>query len=229
MSSRSRSSRSRSGELTTTSYALLGLLAVKPWSTYELAKQMDRTFSRFWPRARSKLYEEPKKLVEHGLATARAERTGRRPRTVYAITAKGRRAMARWMTEPAEGPVLEFEQLLKIFFAEQGTRADVLRALAGARAWADVRHDENVAVARSYLDGTGPFPERAAQLAVVGGFLDGFTELVREWSAWATDVVESWPAGGAAEAEPDRRVWKELVAGGAPFRSGARPPRAARS
>ena len=40
------------GELTSTSYALLGLLAVKPWTTYELAQQMDRTMSRFWPRAR---------------------------------------------------------------------------------------------------------------------------------------------------------------------------------
>ena len=27
--------------LTTTSYAILGLLAVKPWSTYELTQQMD--------------------------------------------------------------------------------------------------------------------------------------------------------------------------------------------
>ena len=26
--------------LTTTSYAILGLLAVKPWTTYELAQQM---------------------------------------------------------------------------------------------------------------------------------------------------------------------------------------------
>ena len=43
--------------LTPTSYAILGLLAIKPWTTYELAKQMDRTLNRFWPRARSKLYD----------------------------------------------------------------------------------------------------------------------------------------------------------------------------
>ena len=29
--------------LTSTSYAILGLLAVKPWTTYELAKQVDQT------------------------------------------------------------------------------------------------------------------------------------------------------------------------------------------
>ena len=46
-----------SGRLTTTSYAILGLLAIKPWTTYELAQQMDRSLRRIWPRAKSKLYE----------------------------------------------------------------------------------------------------------------------------------------------------------------------------
>src|SRR4051794_33638678 len=45
--------------LTTTSHAILGLLAIQPWSTYELTRQMDRSLGRFWPRAHSKLYEEP--------------------------------------------------------------------------------------------------------------------------------------------------------------------------
>ena len=74
------------GDLTTTSYAVLGLLALRPWTTYELAQQMDRALGQFWPPARSKLYEEPKKLVTHGLAIATRESTGRRPRTVYSIT-----------------------------------------------------------------------------------------------------------------------------------------------
>jgi hypothetical protein len=56
--------------LTTTSFAILGLLAIKPWTTYELAVQMERTLYRTWPRARSRLYEEPRKLVAHGLAVA---------------------------------------------------------------------------------------------------------------------------------------------------------------
>ena len=46
---------SRGSALTTTSYALLGLLSVKPWSTYELTQQMDRSLGRFWPRSTSKL------------------------------------------------------------------------------------------------------------------------------------------------------------------------------
>ena len=67
--------------LTTTSFAILGLLAVQPWSSYELTRQMDRSLGRIGPRAQSKLYEEPKKLVHHGLAGASAERVGLRGRT----------------------------------------------------------------------------------------------------------------------------------------------------
>ena len=57
---------------------------------------MDRSLGRFWPRAVSKLYEEPKKLVSHGLAQASTEHNGQRTRTMYAITAKGRQALASW-------------------------------------------------------------------------------------------------------------------------------------
>ena len=145
---------SSSPRLTTTSYAVLSLLAVRPMSTYELAQQMRHSFGRFWPRAQSKLYEEPKKLVEHGLATARKERVGDRPRTVYRITAEAPRARgldggAGRGAEPgvrgaAQGP-----------FAEHGTRDDALAHLAAVRAWAVERNEENLATGRAYLAGEG--------------------------------------------------------------------------
>ena len=47
------------GALTATSYAILGLLAIKPWTTYEPANQIDRTLHRLLPRARSKIDEDP--------------------------------------------------------------------------------------------------------------------------------------------------------------------------
>jgi DNA-binding PadR family transcriptional regulator len=141
--------------LTTTSYAILGLLAVQPWSTYELTRQMDRSLGRIWPRAQSKLYEEPKKLVDKGLVEALCERVGQRPRTVYRITPEGRQALAHWLQQPAQGPVLECEQLLKIFFAEHGTKTDALSTLDATRAWAKERNEGNLAAARAYLAGEG--------------------------------------------------------------------------
>jgi DNA-binding PadR family transcriptional regulator len=183
----------KDSDLTPTSYALLGLLAVQPWSTYELATQMDRTLSRFWPRAKSKLYEEPKKLVARGFATATDDPVGKRSRTVYAITSEGRHALRDWLREPAAGPVLEFEQLLKVFFSDHGSTEDLRRTLRDARAWAQERTEVNVEVGRSYLEDRGPFPERAAVNSLVGRFLDDFLETVDRWATWATHETATWP------------------------------------
>jgi PadR family transcriptional regulator, regulatory protein AphA len=197
-------------ELTTTSYAMLGMLAIRPWSTYELAQHMDRGLGRLWPRARSNLFNEPKKLVAHGLATASDEAVGRRPRTLYAITPSGRRALRRWLGTPGAGPVLEFEQLLKVFFADQGTKADALAAVRDIRAWADERDAENIAVARSYLAGVGPFPQRAAVLGVVGGFMTDFADMVGNWAEWATSIIEDWP-DDPRDAEPVWEYFEEIA------------------
>src|SRR4051794_20262293 len=160
--------------LTTTSFAILGLLAIRPWSTYELTRQMDRSLGRIWPRATSKLYEEPKKLVDAGLAVATSETVGLRPRTVYSITAAGRAALAEWLHVPGDGPVLEFEQLLKVWFSDHGSKADALASLAAARVWAGERNEENKKAAAQYLTGEGPFQHRAAQTLLAGAFLTDF-------------------------------------------------------
>jgi PadR family transcriptional regulator AphA len=212
----------RADELNTTSFAMLGMLAIRPWSTYELAKHVDRSLGALWPRARSHLFNEPKKLAVHGLATASEEMAGRRPRTVYTITPAGRRALRRWLGTPGEGPVLEFEQLLKVFFADHGTKADALQAVDNIRAWAQHRTEENIAVARSYLAGTGPFPERAAVLSVVGRFLTEFADMAATWADWAADVIDSWP-DDPSRAQPDWAFMKQLA------RRDATPPSSQRN
>ena len=179
--------------LTTTSYAILGLLAVKPWTTHELVQQVDRSLRRMWPRAQSKLYEEPKKLVAHGYAEATDDSVGRRRRTRYTITSKGRRALAAWLQEPGAGPSLEFEQLVKISFTDSGSKADIVTNLAAARAWVLEQNQENLTTARAYLEGTSAFPERAALNQLAGRFIADFYVMVAEWIDWASELVDDWP------------------------------------
>lgn len=200
--------------LTTTSYAILSLLAVRSWSTYELAQQMSRSLGRIWPRAESKLYEEPKKLVAHGFARARNDNVGDRPRTVYSITAAGQRALSAWMAEPAGGPVLEWEQLVKVVFAENGTKADALARLAEARAWAVEQNEESLATARAYAAGEAEFQERVAVTLLGGGFLTEYYRLIAEWADWATGIVERWP-DDPGRAEPDQHALERIVRRGA--------------
>jgi DNA-binding PadR family transcriptional regulator len=190
-------------ELTTTSYAILGLLSLRSWSTYELAEQMRRALGLFWPRAESGIYREPRKLEEHGLARSTVELVGQRPRTRYTITAKGRRALAQWVPTPGAGPVLEFEQLVKVFFAEQATKDDLLRTLAGAREWAEDHAASAPGIPQEYLEGRGNYPERLPWLILVGRLLDDFEQMIDRWAEWAIDVVESWP-DDLTRAEPDR-------------------------
>jgi DNA-binding PadR family transcriptional regulator len=201
----------RTPAMTTTSYAVLGLLAVKPWTTYELIRQVDRSLRRIWPRAQSKLYEEPKKLVALGFARSTPDRNGKRVRTRYTITPKGRRALATWLQRPGSGPVLECEQLLQVHFADSGTRADLLATLAATRVWVREQNVEHLAVARAYLTGEGAFPERAAVNLLGGRFLTEFYEMVDRWAAWATAVVEQWPED-LRTAVPDRTAMAEAVA-----------------
>ena len=178
---------------TTTSFAILGLLAIKPWTTYDLIRQVDRSLRRMWPRTQSKLYEEPKKLVALGFAEATEEQVGKRRRTWYAITPAGRAALAGWLAEPGDGPMLEFEQLVKIHFADRGTKEAVRAGLAATLAWVAAQNEENVAAARAYLDGAGEFPERAAVNHLVGRFLTDFYAMVTDWANWAIETVDTWP------------------------------------
>jgi PadR family transcriptional regulator AphA len=196
--------------MTSTSYAILGLLAVKPWTTHELVQQVDRSLRRFWPRAQSKLYEEPKKLVAHGYARATDDPIGRRRRTRYTITAKGRRALAAWLHEPGEGPVLEYEQLLKISLADSGTTADILASLAATLDWVRQQNEENLAAARAYLAGHGAFPERAALNQLTGRFLTDFYLTVARWAQWAAQIVQTWP-DNPRDAPVDPAAQREIV------------------
>jgi DNA-binding PadR family transcriptional regulator len=196
------------GKLTTTSYAVLGLLAIKPWTTYELIQQIGRGVDRLWPRSRSKLFEEPKKLVAHGLAEASPGRIGKRPRTRYVITDDGRRALAEWLAAESQQPILESEHLVKVFFAEQGTKENLQSTIAALREWAEEDVAMHAGIARSYLAGLGQFPERTAVVILTGRYLAELADMTRRWADWATAVIESWPEDLKA-AEPD---WASFAA-----------------
>jgi DNA-binding PadR family transcriptional regulator len=197
-------------ELTTTSYAILGLLAIKPWTTYELAQQMERSLRYFWPRAQSRIYEEPKRLAALGLAKAARDSVGRRQRTTYSITAKGRRVLRAWLARPGGGPVVEFEALLKVFYGEQGNKADVLANIDAMAQWAERQNAENVGFARSYRETGGPFPERLPVITLTGKFLTDLADMVTAWTVWAAETVADWP-DDPAEAQPDWAVLEAIA------------------
>jgi len=176
--------------MTTTSYALLGLLALRPWTTYELAQQVRRSPAWFWPRTERKLYDEPKRLVAAGYATAREEFTGRRKRTVYEITAEGRRALAAWLGEESAPPTWESEAMVKVFFADAGDLTALHATLDAMEATARSRLAELVALA----EGDAPFPARRHLSVITLRLQQEQEQTMIRWVAWARAEVDRWRA-----------------------------------
>jgi PadR family transcriptional regulator, regulatory protein AphA len=188
-------------QLSPTSFAILGLLSIKPFTTYELAQQMDRTLSWFWPRAASMIYEEPKKLVTAALATSQVTFTGKRRSTVYEITDAGRAALRDWLDTPAAGMRIEFEAMVKVVFADAGDVTQLRAAVREIRADAEARVAEILARSTEYAATGGPFPDRQPIGAITGKLLMGQYEAVVRWARWAEDAIAEWtgvtPATGA--------------------------------
>jgi DNA-binding PadR family transcriptional regulator len=178
--------------LSTTSHAVLGLLALRPWTSYELAKQVQRSLGWFWPRAERKLYDEPKRLVAAGLATATAQPTGRRPRTVYAITAAGHRQLERWLDEPSAPPMLEFEAMVRVFFADGGTLEQLRATLEQVETVATTRGAELRSMLEASRDGPYEFEARLPINALALRFQLDHERLLADWARWARDQTATW-------------------------------------
>jgi len=194
-------------EMTTTGYAILGHLAMRPWTMYELAAQMRRNVRYFYPRAESQIYAEPKRLVAMGLAEAEVALVGRRRRTTYSITAKGRQALSDWLASSvSSGPLLEFEGLLRIFLAPFGMRSDMHSTLTQVRGEIQGLLDLSRGIREEYLDGRAPFQRYAPTRAMIHDFLTSFALLVAGWAERSLREVERW------ETMPEQRQMAVAIA-----------------
>ena len=184
-------------EITITNYALLGLLALRDWSAYDLVKQSQRVLGFLLPRAESRVYESVKRLVDLGFATSRRESLSGRNRSIYAITPAGRRTLQQWLHEPGKGPAVEFEGAIKLFFADSGTQPDAIATLDSVLAWAERMFAFGAAIGHEYVDNDGgPFPERLHVNALINEFLIRHASMVRDWAKWAREQVMDWDGVG---------------------------------
>jgi PadR family transcriptional regulator, regulatory protein AphA len=127
--------------LSTTEYAVLGLLSFGESSGYEMKKAVERGVGYVWTAAKSHVYAVLPRLVEGGYATTRRVKQERRPdKQVYKITRKGERAFKEWLEAPIAERGARSPFLLKIFFGDlmskealvahiERRRAEVVRTL----------------------------------------------------------------------------------------------------
>jgi len=178
---------------TATSFAVLGLLAVQPWSAYELVAQSRRSLHWFWPRSEAHLYAELKRLVERGHAEAEVVEGGRRQRTRYTITSLGREALQGWLrTEPAP-PTLEIEGMLRMLLGDQGSVEDLRAALESTAHQVRAVRTEGRALVEDLLATGGSFPQRLHLVAPLVTFYSEFNNLLLRWCEDTLAEVETWP------------------------------------
>lgn len=199
-------------EPTTTSYAVLGLLVLRPFTAYELKQQYQRTFRYVWPRSEANLYAEPKRLVRLGWAHATSEQVGNRSRTTYRITADGRHELRRWLATRPAAPALEIEGLVRLLHADHGSLDDLRTALESTGRQARELLAAGRAQVGEYEAGAGLFPEREHILALL---VDGYADIMAALIGWcdrAVAEIGSWPSTtdpGCTTAA--RRIFAETI------------------
>ena len=220
--------------LSPTTYALLGLLAVRSWTGYELTNQLRRSLRFVWPSSEGHLYREQKRLVDLGWVSVTREPVGKRSRNRYAITPAGRSALRDWLrTEPGE-PRLEIEGLVRMFYGDQGSVEDMLRSMDATSRMARSMLETLLGFVDEYLEAGGPlsmlesgrrgggeeslvfhgrqqFPERLHVVALV---LDVTTALLADVEASLNSAIEEvreWPSTTDASIAPLTRKRLERI------------------
>jgi PadR family transcriptional regulator, regulatory protein AphA len=105
-------------QLSGTALVVLGLLALRPRSGYEIKQTIDRSTSFFWTASYGQIYPELQRLAREGLVEGEAAPRGGRARTVYGLTDEGRRRLDEWLAEPEFRVDIRDEGMLKLFFAD---------------------------------------------------------------------------------------------------------------
>jgi DNA-binding PadR family transcriptional regulator len=176
--------------LSTTSYALLGLLvfdshASEVGSTgYELKQRADRTLRFYWVSpAMSQIYTELDRLADSGYVSAEDDTTGKRPTRRFRITTAGRDALTTWLhTSAQDFPILKHPIALRLLMGSLMGPGEVEAMLEGYVSALAERRRELEAVRE--LLGDNPavaYPARVAEWGLA--YYDSETEIVQKLAA----------------------------------------------
>ena len=159
-----------------------------------MTQNVGRTLHWFWPRAESVLYAEVKRLTDLGLAKATPRPGARgRDKTVYTLTAAGRRALKAWLATDPNGVSLHSEPLLRVHLSPWGTKADLIRALEAEKADAEALIRVSITVGTEFAEGRHQFQDQVHVRAVLFDLLWSQGVSRYEAAERCLAVVARWP------------------------------------
>jgi DNA-binding PadR family transcriptional regulator len=166
--------------LSTTSYVVLGMIALRgPSTSYDLKRAMGHSVGYFWRFPHAMLYSEPQRLAELGLLHVATEDEGRRRKT-FSITEEGRAALREWLAEPTNEH-FEMRDIaeLKLFFSEAGHPENVVH-LAREQI---KQHEQRIAIYQEMQDRFADQPEVASRMVSLQLGLEMEHAALRFWTA----------------------------------------------
>lgn len=84
----------------TLKYAILGMLAQKPMTGYDLMQEFESTLNEFWSANHSQIYPELKKLTNEGSITYTMKQSEKGPDSkLYSITEAGEKDFLEWLND----------------------------------------------------------------------------------------------------------------------------------
>src|SRR5689334_21889159 len=114
-------------------WAVLGLVAQKPRSGYDIKRLVDRTIRHFWAASYGQIYPELKRLEEARWIEGDDVPNGGRARRVFQITDAGREALLGWFGGTETRIEMRDESLLRLFFADTLPEEWAIGLLEGRR------------------------------------------------------------------------------------------------
>jgi DNA-binding PadR family transcriptional regulator len=179
-------------DVTTLGYALLGLLARRERSGYDLARELRRPVGYFWQARHSQIYPELARLEAQGLVAHHVVAQHDRPdKKVYAITEAGREALRTWVTAPLEEPPVRDELVLRaysVWLADPEAAAAFFRE-HGRRHEARLAHYRELEAQMVRDAGGVPPPVATPEFAAYATLQRGLGR-VREYAAWCRWLAE---------------------------------------
>lgn len=198
-----------SSSLSTTAYAVLGMLALRPFSAYELTQQMQRSLDYCWPTSERSLYDQPERLVSAGLAVLIDDDTSDKRR--YGITPAGRDALRDWLATDTAMPRFQNEPLLRVLLADQGSVEDLRRVLSDLRMHLDVRRRLGLEQMAPYLRGEGLFQDRAHIVTIVADLVGRVLDALDDWAAEVDEIASTWESTDDLGLTPEVRTMLERL------------------
>jgi DNA-binding PadR family transcriptional regulator len=115
----------------TLDFAVLGLVALRPSTGYDVAARMKRPVGYYWAEGHSGIYPALSRLASAGWVSVAAEPgPGPHGRKVYSVTAAGRRALGEWAVQPPQDAPARDELVLKVSSLWAARPAEAVRMLA---------------------------------------------------------------------------------------------------